>query len=148
MPHFGLMEERKMGPVEGPLMRAKLHIRGGRRRLRQGKIAAGIVTLYDALEAALQAYSADPERRARLAVKTGDDLKSEKSLYDVLVRSRVLDGTFDYEGFNRLTERALKEEIPGYDYHGMLRGVESVMIQLGVMPFDESSLPPEDPKTF
>ncbi len=50
MPHFGLMDEGSLGPVEGPLMRARLHIRGGKRRLRQGKIAAAIATLYDALE--------------------------------------------------------------------------------------------------
>jgi hypothetical protein len=29
----------------------------------------------------------------------------------------------------------------------MLRGVELVMTQLGIMPFDENDLPPEDPET-
>lgn len=36
MPHFGLMDADALGPIEAPLMRARLHIRGGRRRLRQG----------------------------------------------------------------------------------------------------------------
>jgi len=64
MPHFGLMNERNMGPVEGPFLRARLHMRGGKRRLRQGKIAAGIVTLYDALNAAMQAYVAAEEHES------------------------------------------------------------------------------------
>ena len=65
----------------------------------------------------------------------------------VLTRSGVLDGSFDYDAFSELTERALHQDLSAFDYQDMLRGVESVMTQLGVMPFDESGLPPEDPKT-
>ncbi len=148
MPHFGLMEEKKLGPAEGPFLRARLHIRGGRRRLRQGKIAAGIVTLYDALEGAMQAYIADAGRRAELIIKADENLNEEKTLYNVLVRSRVLDGGFNFESFDRLAERALREEMPGFDYRELLAEIEAVMTQLGVMPFDEASLPPEDPKTY
>jgi hypothetical protein len=148
MPHFGLMNERNMGPVEGPFLRARLHMRGGKRRLRQGKIAAGIVTLYDALDAAMQAYVAAEEHKKRLKINAGEDLNDDRTLFTVLVRSQVLDGTFNFDGFDRLTERALHEEMPGYDSSELLSGLESVMQQLGVMPFDESTLPPEDPKTF
>lgn len=148
MPHFGLMDERTMGAVEGPFLRARLHMRGGRRRLRQGKIAAGIVTLYDALEAAMQAYVSDPAKKARLVLAPGDDLKNEGALYGVLVRSGVLDGAFDFAGFDRLTERALREELPEYDYRPVLAGIEAVMTGLGILPFDEAALPPEDPSTF
>jgi len=148
MPHFGLMNERKMGSVEGPLLRARLHMRGGKRRLRQGKISAGIVTLYDALEAAMQAYISDPVRKAGLSLRHGDDLNNERIVYTVLVRSRVLDGMFDFDEFDRLTERALREEMPEFDYRPILSGVENVMTRLGVMPFDEASLPAEDPATF
>ncbi len=142
------MNERNMGPVEGPFLRARLHMRGGKRRLRQGKIAAGIVTLYDALDAAMMAYVADEEHKKRLMVKAGEDLYNDRTLFAVLVRSQVLDGTFDFDGFDHLTERALHEEMPDYDYREVLTGLESVMQQLGVMPFDENALPPEDPTTF
>jgi hypothetical protein len=148
VPHFGLMDETKLGPVEGPLRRARLHIRGGKRRLRQGKIAAGIVTLYDALEGAMKYYIADPVRRGRLTVHAGENLNDERTLYAVLVRSHVLDGAFDYDSFDRLVETALHQELPGYDYRGLLSNFETVMTRLGVMPFDEATLPPEDPKTF
>ncbi|MHB8835034.1 MAG: hypothetical protein ACYC9Y_04920 [Candidatus Methylomirabilia bacterium] len=34
------------------------------------------------------------------------------------------------------------------DAAGVLEGLESVFAQLGVLPFDEGELPPEDPGTF
>lgn len=148
MPHAGLMDEDALGPEAGPFMRAKLHIRAGKRRLRQGKISAGIVTLYDALLAAMQWYIASPERRNGLQIREGDNMRDDKTVFSVLTRSDVLDGKFDYEAFDRLVEKAGNEEMPDYDYREVLKGIESVMTQLGVMPFDENGLPPEDPSTF
>lgn len=148
MPHFGLMDEAALGPVEGPLMRAKLHIRGGKRRLSQGKISLGIITLYDAMVSALQWYIASPERRKTLQINEGDNLNDDKTVYAILARSRVLDGTFDYEVFDKLVKKSLEQEISDYDYNETLKNVESVMTQLGVMPFDENKLPAEDPSTF
>jgi hypothetical protein len=148
MPHAGLMDEETLGPVEGPRQRARLHIRGGKRRLRQGKISAGIVTLYDALEAAMRSYCDDLEKKAKLDIKDGEKLSDDKTSYIVLVRSGVLDGTFDFAAFDRLAETALNENIPLFDYRELVAGIESVMTQLGVMPFDEASLPPEDPMTY
>jgi hypothetical protein len=148
MPHAGLMDERSLGPEEGPLMRARLHIRGGKRRLIEGKIAAGIVTLYDALNGAMEWYIASPERMKRLLIAEGDDLSNDRSVYRVLVQSQVLDGRFDFVAFDRLVETALHEEMPEYNYCEMLNGLEAVMIRLGVMPFDESALPHEDSQTY
>jgi hypothetical protein len=148
MPHFGLMDERALGSIEGPFQRARLHIRGGKRRLREGKISAGIATLYDALLGAMESYVNSPENRRRIVLEASDDLRSDKNVYAVLVRSGILDGTFDFEAFSSLTEKALEEEMPDYDYRDVLKGIEHVMTQLGVMPFDESKLPPEDPSTF
>ena len=148
MPHAGLMDESALGPVAGPLQRAKLHIRGGRRRLRQGKISAGIVTLYDALIAAMTWYIAELRHRDRLVIEKKDDLTDDKTLFLILRRSGVLDSSFDYTEFDNLVEEALESEMPDYDYSEMLRKIESVMTQLGVMPFDEKALPPEDPATY
>jgi hypothetical protein len=148
MPHAGLMSEKDLGPVEGPFQRARLHIRGAKRRLRQGKISAGIVTLYDALLAGMQGYADSPGRKETFLVTPGENTSDDKVLYAVLVRSGVLDGSFDFEAFDRIVEKALNEEIPGFDYENLLAGIEAVMIQLGIMPFDEAHLPPEDPKTY
>jgi len=148
MPHAGLMNERAMGPVEGPLFRARLHIRGGKRRLRQEKWSAGIAALYDALSAAMEWYAAVPERRKKLVLRPGDDVNSDTDLYRILVRSEILDGSFDYSAFDALTNRALGEDLDTLDAGPIVDGLESVMMQLGVLPFDETNLPPEDPKTF
>jgi len=147
MPHFGLMDEYALGPVEGPLMRAKLHIRGGRRRLRQGKISLGIITFYDAMISAMQWYISDPSHKKMFKVNNNEDTNDDRIVYKILTRSGVLDGSFDYDAFNELAEKALYQDMSAYDYTGLLKGIESVMTQLGVMPFDESALPPEDPKT-
>ncbi len=148
MPHFGLMREDALGPEEGLLMRSKLHIRAGKRRLRQNKLTYGIITLYDALISAMQWYIASSERRKNLRINEGDDLNDDNTLFDILKRSGVLDETFDYRAFNILVEDALNDSIHSFNHEDILKRFESVMNQLGVMPFDESKLPPEDPSTF
>ncbi|HSN90186.1 MAG TPA: hypothetical protein VLS93_03065 [Anaeromyxobacteraceae bacterium] len=147
MPHFGLMDEKALGPVEGPLRRARLHVRGGKRRLRQGKIAAGVAALYDALSAAMQWYVALPARREALAIGPADDLGDDRSVHALLVRSGVLDGRFDLDSFARLMEEE-RQQLSDHEQAELLAGLEAVMTQLGVMPFDEASLPPEDPGAF
>ena len=136
MPHFGLMDEKILGPVEGPLQRARLHIRGGKRRLHQGKISAGIVTLYDALDGAMRSSIGEPGRRAKLGIGKGEDVNNDKVLYAALVRAGVIDGAFDFEAFDRLTERALHEEMPDYVYTELLAGIDTVLTEHGEMPFD------------
>jgi hypothetical protein len=79
---------------------------------------------------------------------TDEELLHDPRAYAVLVRSGVLDGRFDFAVFDRLTAQALEGEMPGYDYRELLAGIVAVMEQLGVMPFDASALPPEDPGTF
>jgi hypothetical protein len=148
MPHFGLMNEKALGPVEGPLQRSRLHFRCGRRRLREGKIAAGIVTLYDALEGAMQGYAASPEHRLGLDIREGEKMNDDRTLFSVLARSGVVEKSFDFDAFDRLLETALHHEMPDYDYRDLLKGVETLMTQLGALPFDDARLPPEDPSTF
>ena len=55
---------------------------------------------------------------------------------------------FDATMKGALTEQALRGDMPGYDYRELLAGIEGVMTALGVMPFEEASLPPEDHATF
>ena len=149
MPHFGLMStEDSFKKPEGALLRARLHIRGGKRRLRQGKISAGIVTLYDAFIFALRWYLMAPEHQEELRVNEALDLTDEKAMIRVLESSGVLDSSFDLRAFDKLVDKAAYEEMPGFDFGPMLAQFESLMRRLGVMPFDEEALPPEDPSTF
>lgn len=147
MPHFGLMDEHALGPVEALRQRARLHVRAGKRRLRQGKIAAGVATLYDALISAMRWYVASRERGGAAGAAAGG-LDDDRSLHAALVRSGVLDGRFDFDAFHRSMEHALHEDLFGHEQAALVAGYEAVMTQLGVMPFDEASLPPEDPGTF
>ena len=147
LPHFGLMDARALGPERAALQRARLHVRGGKRRLRQGTISAGVTTLSDALSFAMEWFCASAERRSGVRA-TAQELLDDRALYAALVRSAVLSGAFDYERFEQVLDRALETEIPVVDAAGILEGVESVLTELGVLPFDESELPPEDPGTF
>ena len=141
------MDADALGERPAALQRARLHIRGGRRRLGQGKISAGLVTLYDALEQALAWYVTSPGRSESLGLE-GSGTRSSRSRYRRLVEKGMLDGAFDFDAFDALVERALREELPGRDCDAILAGLEGVMRQLGMMPFDEGALPPEDPRTF
>ena len=139
MPHFGLMDADALGAEAAALQRARLHIRGGRRRLRQGKISAGLGTLYDALLFALD--------RKRLSIKNGDNLQDDRTLVALLAEAGVIDDRFDYAGFKELMETAPAES-SDFDYMEILNRIETVMTRLGVMPFEESELPLEDPSTY
>jgi len=141
------MDLDTLGAEAAALQRARLHIRGGRRRLRQGKISAGLGTLYDALLFALEWYVASPDRRKPLPIKEGDDLRDDGTIFALLVKAGVIDSRFDYEGFKDLVETA-PSETSDFEYTEILNRVETVMARLGVMPFDESRLPPEDPSTY
>jgi hypothetical protein len=147
LPHFGLIDE-SLGPEEYALQRARLHIRGGKRRLRQGKISAGIVTLYDAAVFAFDWYIASPARRSKLQIAKGEDLNDDNTVCEILKRSGVIDSSFDYKLFNKLVEKSLEQDMTDYDYREILDNFESLMTRLGVMPFDENELPPEDPSTY
>lgn len=141
MPHFGLIDEDKLGPDQSLLMRARLHIRGGRLRLQENKISLGIITLYDALCSALEWYISEPHNVKRLGIATDDLIKDEECIVNFLKRAEVLDDTFDFDEFNALVERALYEEITDVNWESLIRNIESIMTLLGVMPYDESLLP-------
>jgi hypothetical protein len=141
------MDSDALGPEGAALQRARLHLRGGKRRLRQGKTSAGIVTIYDALTSAMEWFCASPDRRSRMRCAP-EDFLDDRSRYAALVSTGILSGTFDFDLFDLLVDRALESEISPEEAAGVLEAAESVLTQLGVLPFHESTLPPEDPGTF
>ncbi len=147
MPHAGLMEEKSMPLEDGLLLRAKLHIRGGKRRLRPGKISAGLVTLYDAFCAALELQTVLASSKQKLLINEDENLNDDKTVYEILVRSKIVDGSFNFNEFDEIVNRALVEEIREFDYKPLVEKFERLMVELGIMPFGEDSLPPEDPST-
>lgn len=149
MPHSGLMSTREsFESAEGALLRARLHLRGARRRLKQGKVAAGITTLYDALIFGLRFYFMIPEHRSRIDPGEELDLIEERVMIKALRKAGILDSAFDLDEFEELVDRAAWDEMADYDYRPLLITFESLMTRIEVMPFDEASLPQEDPSTF
>ena len=149
MPHAGLMSTKdSFDSAEGALLRARLHLRGARRRLKQGKVAAGITTLYDALIFGLRFYCMIPEHRSRIDPGEALDLTEERVMIGALRKAGFIDSTFDLDEFEELVDRAAWDEMADYDYRPLLIRFESLMTRIEVMPFDEASLPQEDPSTF
>ncbi len=147
MPHFGLMDASKMTEADAALLRARLHLRGARRRFGMNKYAAGVAALYDALQCAMQWYVKSQAHRGQLGLAK-QDLRDDKEVFAILTRGGVLDGSFDFDAFERLTERSLDDPSFHFDALRVLAQVEQVMTALGVMPFDEAALPPENPAAF
>ena len=114
------MDPEALEPEEAALQRAKLHIRAGKRRLRQGKISAGIVTLFDALNSAMRWYTASSEKQKKLHIREGDNINDEETLFKILIRSELLNGIFDYQSFYQLVEKALSEEMSDYKTECMI----------------------------
>lgn len=149
MPHFGLMDEKKMTPEAAALLRAKLHIRCGRRRLQEKKDAEAITTLYDALQSAMRwhAMTSSPLQE-ELARRGSDFLENDMALLEFLQSQGVWDHSFDFHGFRELLDQALEENVAPFDRQQFWSRLETILTRLGVMPFDENELPPEDPATF
>jgi hypothetical protein len=137
------MDATKMSEADAALLRARLHLRGARRRFELGKSAAGIAALYDALQSALRRYVLLPGHRKQFGITDRD--WDDRELLAILTRAGVLDGSFDWDAFERLTERAIDDSSFRFDAPRVLAQVERVMTALGALPFDETALPPENP---
>jgi hypothetical protein len=92
----------------------------------------------------MQWYIILPEHQEQLGI-AGADLTNDKVLFAVLSRGGVLDGSFDFDEFEQLTHQALDDPSIRFDTPSVLGRVEQVMTALGVMPFDENALTPENP---
>lgn len=150
MPHFGLMDETRMSREAAMLLRAKLHLRCGRRRVRQGKDAAGLATLYDALLSGMRWHILTTPR-LKEALGSNDPverLENDRVVVALMRQAGIIDGAFPWEHFQGLVDQALMGEKGAFDRQAVLVWVDAVMTRLGVMPFDEKELPAENPATF
>jgi hypothetical protein len=152
MPHFGLMDSEEMKPDEALLLRARLHIRGGKRRLNEGKVPAGIAALHDALIHGMQwfLYINHPEIMYP-NVEVDYDITDDMTLLQFLQRTESF-AHFSYkEDFQYLCDilvQALDNTISGFDKGRYIKVVDKFMNQLGVEPFSFDDLPLEDPSTY
>ncbi|WP_455463941.1 hypothetical protein [Candidatus Hodarchaeum mangrovi] len=151
MPHFGLMKPEDMKEDEAVFFRARLHVRGAKRRLREGKVSLGFVTLYDALISGMQYWVLSPDLKNYVKLKEFDDITDDVNLFQILKRSKVICDTFslcDFQLLQKLMEEALMKELKLSQIETHLEKFEVLLEYLKILPFNELDLPPEDPNTY
>ncbi len=149
MPHFGLMDENKMSHGDAALLRAKLHVRCGRRRLFEGKLPEAVTTLYDAIHSAMRWYAiTTAEVHAEIHKRGEAVFEDDAQLQRLLVEQGAWDEALNFSELEMLVNAALDHNVPELDPQLFMNRVDAVLVKLGVMPFDEAELPPEDPNTL
>lgn len=146
-PHFGLMDEAKMSKEEALLLRCKLHWRSGVKRLLNNETSSGLATVYDAMLSAMRWYILVYLHRD-IGENGNEKLENERFVFSLLRRSGVIDETFDLKFIEETIDRALLEEEVGDAQQEVLGLMTSFLTQIGILPIDESELPPEKPETF
>lgn len=149
MPHFGLMDEGKMQPLDAALLRAQLHIRCGRRRIYEGKYPEGISTMYDAVLSGMRWFALKNDAIHQEIHRRGDYfLENDIKLQQLLAENGAWPDDIDFGKLRDTVYAAIEGNLERFDPTLFLRQVEGVLTKLGVMPFDEKKLPPEDHETF
>lgn len=146
-PHFGLMDEAKMSKEEALLMRTKLHWRCGVRRMRESKTSAGLATLYDAVLSGMRWYiltNLQDEAGEGIAEK----IENERFVFFLLRKAAIIDSSFDLKFLEEIVDRALLEEDVSCDQDKAMAQMRQFLTRIGVLPFDESELPAEDPSVY
>ncbi|MFP3984141.1 MAG: hypothetical protein ACLFV2_10685 [Desulfurivibrionaceae bacterium] len=149
MPHFGLIDEENMAEDEVLLMRARLHLRSGRRRLYEGKLPDAVAVLYDAVWSAMQWVALNSDWWDSETVNRQNELlEDDLRLHELLQRKGIWHRALNYHELRQLVEQALQGSVPEFDRQDLLNRIEALMTVFGVMPFDENELPPEAPDAF
>ena len=146
-PHFKLMDERAMPPAEAMLMRSKLHWRCGIRRVQEKKSSAGITTLYDALLSAMRWYILT-QLQNEIGEEPEEKLENERFVFFLMKKAGILDSSFDLQLLEEVVDKALMEEDFQEDQKKVMKQMKQLLTRLGLLPFDVSELPAEDPATF
>jgi hypothetical protein len=144
MPHFFLMDEDNLEPIEAAKIRCQLHIRGGLKLFELNKITHGIGTLYDAIFSAMRYYA--HRDKWELA---NEVFHEEESLNAVFIEKNIFPSSFDFLKLKSTSEMLIDEEIEeGYiDKNQVWKELEEIFTILGVYPFDPSTLPEDDEDT-
>jgi hypothetical protein len=147
MPHFGLIDG-KLPEIEQCLLRARFHIRGGKKRIEKGEISAGIATLYNAFIFSLYWYFLSDEMLKPYLLNGDGSYNDEEILYHILLSYGKIDGNFNLKNFLRLTVKAINNELNEFIYDDFIKDFDSLMEQLKILPYNENILLEEQPITL
>ena len=143
MPHFGLIDD-SLQLEDASLLRARLHVRGGRIRLEEGRMEDGVAALYDAVVYAMLRFFDSDELRKDLQIDDGDDLNDDRTLFVILKKSKIIDssvGLVDFEYLFQKMDDAIEDHLTDFDQHQFMYRFNRIMTTLEAIPFDESDLP-------
>ena len=146
-PHFGLMDPSTMTMEDAMLMRAKLHWRCGTRRMQQNKTSAGLTTLYDAFLSGMRWYILS-HLENEIDGDKEEKLENERFVFAMLRKEGIIDGSLDLNLIEESVDKALMDKDVQEDQDTVMSQMEGFLTRIGILPFDESKLPPEDPSTF
>jgi hypothetical protein len=131
------MHANKTTDAHTALICARLHLRGGKRRLQKGLTAAGVVALYDSILFGMRYYIT---RHAHFAAfQKTIDLWDAAAMFQVLTRLGVFEDPLIFNRFSLIVERALWQRSFLFDTNAVLTEVEKMLATLGVMPFNENN---------
>ncbi|MCY3411046.1 MAG: hypothetical protein INQ03_05340 [Candidatus Heimdallarchaeota archaeon] len=141
MPHFGIMDEDTLSKKDAAFTRTRLHIRSARRRLREGKMAHGIVTYWDALIYGLRWYYY--EHKDSMPVHDEMEIYNPETLFPLIIKSG-LQLNFEFEYWEQVAEQAIDGPISDFtEPEQMIDAFTVLFEQIGIEPFDETTLPDE-----
>ncbi|NHJ12492.1 MAG: hypothetical protein EAX95_02395 [Candidatus Thorarchaeota archaeon] len=83
MPHAGLIAST-LSKEDELLLRAQLHVRGGRIRLSKGNYIDALAAFYDAFVSAMLRYAYSSVLSRKLNVRKNDDMAEDLSLFRAL----------------------------------------------------------------
>ncbi len=144
MPHFFLMDEDKLEPMEAAKIRCQLHIRGGLKLFELDKITHGIGTLYDSIFHAMQYYA--HKHGWNLA---NHILRDEESLNSIFQEKSVFPSSFDFLKLKSISELLIEQEIDenSMDKNQVWQELKEILTILGTYPYDDTKLPEDDDNT-
>ncbi len=143
MPHFGLIDD-DLQQADASLLRSRLHVRGGRIRLSEGRKEDGVAALYDAIVYAMLSYFDSIEQSSKLLIGDDDDLNDDRTLFIILKKSGVIDSSVEIEDFDYIFQKmddAIEDHLTDFDEHQFMFRFNRIMTALEAIPFDESELP-------
>jgi hypothetical protein len=143
------MDEDELALEEGYLLRSKLHIRCGIRRLNEKKYSAGMATIYDAIFAGIRWFISSPQRVNKYDLIIEKDFYNEQILYPLLKKLNVISYK-DFMQFYSIMELGLDRDLTDddLDVNKIIDQFKEIMMRLEIFPFDYNELPPENPDLF
>ena len=121
MPHFDLLKDRNLDPVNECYFRSAIHLIQAKKLIEDGELQHGIAVLYDSLlnAAKFQLY------------KEG---KTPQGTDEAIMRSvrNHLPSWFSFETFQKEMEQALDEKIENLDIEERYREISEIIIKLGI----------------